>query len=106
MAAAPPTTLARLPTTGPEDMEVKTLGNGDGRSCSTATGTHDVDRESTQNTINQFVSRDTIDIATGVAVGSALASPDNLAIDADGNIYIVEDQPTRARTSGSPGHRQ
>lgn len=79
----------------PEDMEVKTLGNGDEAIMFTATGTHDVWTVNlTQNTINQFVSRDTIDIATGVAVGSALASPDNLAIDADGNIYIVEDQPT------------
>ena len=76
-------------------MEVKTLGNGDEAIMFTATGTHDVWTVNlTQNTINQFVSRDTIDIATGVAVGSALASPDNLAIDADGNIYIVEDQPT------------
>ena len=28
---------------------------------------------------------------TGVAVGSALANVDNLAIDAEGNIYVVED---------------
>ena len=27
-----------------------------------------------------------------MAVGSALASPDNLAVDHDGNIYIVEDR--------------
>jgi secreted PhoX family phosphatase len=30
---------------------------------------------------------------TGLAVGNVFANPDNLAIDADGNIYIVEDQP-------------
>ncbi len=36
--------------------------------------------------------RATTDLATGAAVGSALASPDNLAIDHDGNIYIVEDR--------------
>ena len=28
-----------------------------------------------------------------LGIGSAFAKPDNLAIDADGNIYIVEDQP-------------
>ena len=37
--------------------------------------------------------RSTIDEATGLPVGAALTNPDNLAIDADGNIYIVEDQP-------------
>jgi secreted PhoX family phosphatase len=38
------------------------------------------------------VNRNTIDLATGTAVGSALASPDNLALDNDGNIYVVEDR--------------
>ena len=31
-------------------------------------------------------------MASGAAVGSALASPDNLAIDHEGNIYIIEDR--------------
>ena len=39
-----------------------------------------------------FANRNTIDLATGPPVGTALASPDNLAIDHDGNIYIVEDR--------------
>jgi uncharacterized protein len=43
-------------------------------------------------TIRVFVNRDTIDLATGLPVGSALASPDNLAIDHDGNLYIIEDR--------------
>ena len=38
-----------------------------------------------------FADRDTIDLATGAAVGAALANPDNLAVDHDGNMYIVED---------------
>jgi secreted PhoX family phosphatase len=33
-----------------------------------------------------------MDLATGAAVGTALANPDNLAVDHDGNIYIVEDR--------------
>ena len=45
------------------------------------------------NTISRFLSRSTINEATGLAVGSALTSPDNLAIDAQGNIYVIEDQP-------------
>lgn len=42
--------------------------------------------------ISVFANRDTIDLATGLPVGAALASPDNLAIDHDGNIYIIEDR--------------
>ncbi|MEW5770923.1 MAG: alkaline phosphatase PhoX [Pseudomonadota bacterium] len=33
-----------------------------------------------------------IDMATGAAVGTTWSNPDNLAIDAEGNIYAVEDQ--------------
>jgi secreted PhoX family phosphatase len=44
------------------------------------------------NTITDFADRATTDLATDTPVGSALASPDNLAIDHDGNIYIVEDR--------------
>jgi secreted PhoX family phosphatase len=45
------------------------------------------------DTVKLFVSRDTMDMATGAPVGDAFTSPDNLAIDADGNLYIIEDQP-------------
>jgi secreted PhoX family phosphatase len=34
-----------------------------------------------------------MDMATGAPAGSAFTNPDNLAIDSDGNMYIVEDQP-------------
>ena len=44
------------------------------------------------NTISVFANRDTIDLATGAAVGAGLTSPDNLAVDHKGNIYIVEDR--------------
>ena len=46
----------------------------------------------TDQTVGIFADRNTIDLATGLPVGSALASPDNLAIDHDGNIYIIEDR--------------
>ncbi|MFT4563012.1 MAG: glucose/arabinose dehydrogenase [Gammaproteobacteria bacterium] len=39
----------------------------------------------------QFVTRSTLDIATGAAVGGVFKNPDDLAIDADGNIYIFDD---------------
>ncbi len=39
--------------------------------------------------------RPPIDLATGQAVGATFTNPDNLAIDAEGNIYIVEDQQRR-----------
>ena len=43
--------------------------------------------------ISVFANRNTIDLATGAARSApALASPDNLAVDHDGNIYIVEDR--------------
>lgn len=77
----------------PEDLELMTLASGEQALVFAATGTHDVwTLNLAQNTVNQFVTRDTIDIATGAAVGNLLSSPDNLAIDADGNIYIIEDQ--------------
>jgi len=78
----------------PEDLEIQTLANGDQILYVATTTTHEVySMNLTTNTMNTFVSRSTIDLATGLAVGSALSNPDNLAIDAAGNIYIVEDQP-------------
>jgi secreted PhoX family phosphatase len=81
----------------PEDLEIKTLPNGQQILFFNATDTHKtfsigLDSASTA-TVKLFASRDTIDMATGLAVGNAFANPDNLAIDSEGNIYIVEDQP-------------
>ena len=42
--------------------------------------------------VKVFVDRSTIDVATGEAVGTPFNNPDNLAIDADGHIYVIEDQ--------------
>jgi secreted PhoX family phosphatase len=47
----------------------------------------------TTNTASVFADANTINLATGLAVGSAaFTSPDNVAVDAEGNIYIVEDR--------------
>ena len=39
-----------------------------------------------------FADRSTVNIQTGSPVGVSFNNPDNLAIDAKGNVYIVEDQ--------------
>ena len=78
----------------PEDLEIQTLANGDQILYVTTTTTHEVlSINLATNQVNSFVSRSTIDTATGLPVGVAFTNPDNMAIDADGNIYIVEDQP-------------
>lgn len=78
----------------PEDMEIKTLANGDQMIFVTTTTTNEVYSINLgSNEVKLFASRDTLDQATGLAVGTSLTSPDNLAVDAAGNIYIVEDQP-------------
>ena len=75
----------------PEDLLIQTLG-GRQYLYMTTTTTNQVFRLDLQNQeIAIFANRQTIDLATEVAVGSALANVDNLAIDAEGNVYIVED---------------
>jgi uncharacterized protein len=77
----------------PEDMQIQTLKSGQYLYMN-ATGTHETYRLDLRNkTISVFANRSTIDLATGLPVGGAFTSPDNLAVDHDGNIYIVEDEP-------------
>jgi secreted PhoX family phosphatase len=76
----------------PEDMQLQTV-NGAEYLYVTTTTTNEVYRLALDtDTIDVFANRATTDLATGAPVGSALASPDNLAIDHDGNIYIIEDR--------------
>ena len=81
----------------PEDLEIKTLSNGDQILYVATTTTNEVySFNLASNTANLFDSTSTINQATGLAVGtgaSGFTSPDNLAIDAEGNMYIIEDQP-------------
>ena len=76
----------------PEDMQLQTV-NGREYLYVTTTTTNEVYRLALgSNTISVFTNRATTDLATGAPVGTAFTSPDNLAIDHDGNIYIVEDR--------------
>jgi len=79
----------------PEDIEIKTQGHHGRQLLFVATTTnHKVFAiDLATNEVKLFASRDTIDMATGAPAGAQFTNPDNLAIDADGNIYIVEDQP-------------
>lgn len=79
----------------PEDVEVKTLRNGK-QQLYVATTTNDKVFSialGRKPVVKLFVSQASMNMATGQEVGTDFNSPDNLAIDADGNIYIVEDQP-------------
>jgi len=87
----------------PEDLEIKTLKNGKQMLFVATTTNHKVFSIDLRNdTVKLFASRDTLDMATGAPVGTQFTSPDNLAIDADGNMYIVEDRMAASRTPGSP----
>ena len=76
----------------PEDMQIQTVSDVEILYMTTTT-THEIYAINLdEQKISIFANRNTIDLATGLAVGSALNSPDNLAMDHDGNIYIVEDR--------------
>ncbi len=78
----------------PEDLEIKTLKNGKQQLyVATTTNNKVFSIDLRNNMVKLFADQNTMDMATGKPVGTAFKSPDNLAIDADGNIYIVEDQP-------------
>jgi sugar lactone lactonase YvrE len=86
----------------PEDLEIQTA-NGSQRVYFTTT-----DSDTNANTgdgrsriysfdintaeVKLFADASTIDLATGLSVGGGLRNADNLAIDANGNMYIIEDR--------------
>ena len=79
----------------PEDMEIKTLAGGGEMIVFAATGTDEAYSVNlATNEVKVFASQSTINIETGMAVGGLFNDPDNIAIDAAGNFYIVEDQET------------
>lgn len=76
----------------PEDLQIQTVKGREYLYVATTT-TNEVYRlDLANNTISVFANRNSTDLATGLPVGSGLASPDNLALDHDGNIYIIEDR--------------
>ena len=76
----------------PEDMQIQTTRGSEYLYMTTTTTNEVYVLDLKRNRISLFVDRNTIDLATGLPVGTALTSPDNLAIDHDGNIYVIEDR--------------
>jgi hypothetical protein len=79
----------------PEDLEIQTLADGTQRLYFGTTDTHKAwalnVTDPAAPEIGIFFDQSTIDAATGLPVGSAFVNPDNFAIDANGNIYVLED---------------
>ena len=87
----------------PEDMEIQTLANGkqiiyftttdsdnDGNSANGRGRVYSLNLDSNQ--VKLAADNTFTDMATGLPVGTTWSNPDNLAIDAAGNIYAIEDQ--------------
>lgn len=79
----------------PEDMQIQTLANGKQYLYFGTTNSHKVFSVNISNpslpSVQIFADQTTIDHSTGLAVGNGMLSPDNLAMDANGNIYFLED---------------
>ena len=72
----------------PEDLQIQTV-HGREYLYMTTTTTNEIYRlDLKNNTIAIFANGNTINLATGLAAGSGLASPDNLAIDHEGNLAL------------------
>ncbi|MEQ1579869.1 MAG: alkaline phosphatase PhoX [Steroidobacteraceae bacterium] len=76
----------------PEDLQIQTIRGREYLYVATTT-TNEVYRlDLAAGTISVFANRNTLDLATGLPIGTGLTSPDNLAVDHEGNVYIVEDR--------------
>ncbi len=76
----------------PEDLQIRKVRGREYLFVATTT-TNEVYRLDLQKkAISVFADRNTVDLATGLPVGSGLTSPDNQAFDLDGNLYIIEDR--------------
>jgi len=91
----------------PEDIEIQTLADGtqllyfnttdSDINTSGSDGTsRTYNLNLSTNVVSLFAAPQTTDLATGAAAGGAFRNADNLAIDHEGNIYIVEDRPGAA----------
>jgi secreted PhoX family phosphatase len=79
--------LKATPYGRPEDLEIV----GDNLYLATTSENAVYRLDLKNNTINVFANRNTIDGVTGKAVGTDFVTPDNIASDAAGNIFILED---------------
>ncbi len=87
----------------PEDLEIQTLADGTQYLYFTTTDS-DTDANNSNgrgrvysfnlatSEVKLFADSNTFDLGKGAAAGGDFKNPDNLAIDSEGNIYIVEDQ--------------
>ena len=76
----------------PEDLQIQVVKGREYLYVATTT-TNEVYRlDLAAGQITVFANRSTPDLASGAPVGTGLASPDNLAIDHAGNLYIIEDR--------------
>jgi hypothetical protein len=76
----------------PEDLQLKTVNGLEYLYVATTTTSEVYRIDLASQTISVFANQATRDLATGAALGSAFRSPDNLAIDHDGNLYVIEDR--------------
>lgn len=76
----------------PEDLQIASVNGREYLFMATTTTSEVYVLDLASQTIAVFANRNTLDLATGLPVGSGLASPDNLAMDLEGNIYIIEDR--------------
>jgi secreted PhoX family phosphatase len=76
----------------PEDLQLQTVKGVERLYVATTTTNEVYTLDLGAQQISVFANRASTDLATGAAVGSGLTSPDNLALDAENNIYVVEDR--------------
>jgi secreted PhoX family phosphatase len=80
----------------PEDLQIQTIRGREYLYMTTTTTNQVYVLKLKKQTISVFADRNTRDLATGLPVGTgsstAFASPDNLALDSEDNIYIIEDR--------------
>ncbi|MGE3175402.1 MAG: alkaline phosphatase PhoX [Planctomycetota bacterium] len=88
--------LVGTPYGRPEDVDFNTLANGHEALYFTATSENAVYcvelTGATTAAVRILCDRNTLNLASGAAIGTQLTSPDNLAVDAWGSIYVIEDQ--------------
>jgi len=88
----------------PEDIEIQTLADGtqllyfnttdsDANTSGSDGTSRTYNINLSTNVVQLFAAPQTTNLATGAAAGGAFRNADNLAIDHEGNMYIVEERP-------------